>query len=59
MLAGINDIAQNSGYVPLEDIVKNIMSMAELAEYHGSRVILCSVLPAIDFPWNPGLQTGR
>lgn len=56
ILAGINDIAQNSGAVTIEAIAANIFSMAELADYHGIKVILCSVLPAIDFPWHPGLE---
>jgi lysophospholipase L1-like esterase len=29
--------------------------MAELATANGIRVVLCSVLPAFDFPWAPGL----
>jgi len=56
ILAGTNDIAQNSGFVAIKDIAENIKSMAELAEYHGIKVILCSVLSAIDFPWRPGLE---
>jgi lysophospholipase L1-like esterase len=56
ILAGINDIAQNSGFVTIEAIAANIFSMAELADYHGIKVLLCSVLPAIDFPWHPGLE---
>ena len=35
-------------------ITNNIMSMVELAEANGIKVVLCSVLPAFDFPWNPG-----
>lgn len=56
ILAGTNDIAQNSGFVAIEEIAKNIISMAELADYHGIKVIISSVLPAIDFPWNTGLD---
>ncbi len=56
ILAGINDIAQNSGYVPIEQTAQNIMSMCEIADQNGIKVIISSVLPAIDFPWNPGLQ---
>jgi lysophospholipase L1-like esterase len=29
------------------------MSMVELAKANGIRVVLASVLPAIDFPWRP------
>ena len=30
--------------------------MAELARAHGIEVVLCAVTPAIDFPWNKGLN---
>jgi lysophospholipase L1-like esterase len=59
ILAGTNDIAQNSGFVTLEAIAENIFSMAELADYHGIKVILCSVLPAINYPWHPGLEPAK
>ena len=56
ILAGTNDIAQNSGFVTIRAIAESIFSMAELADYHGIKVILCSVLPAIDYPWHTGLE---
>jgi lysophospholipase L1-like esterase len=55
ILAGINDIAGNTGPMTLEQTEGNIASMAELASANGIRVVLCSVLPAYDFPWAPGL----
>ncbi len=55
ILAGINDIAGNTGPSTLEMIEDNIVSMSELAKVHGIKVILSSVLPAYDFPWNPGV----
>jgi len=55
ILAGINDIAGNTGPSTLGMIEANIASMAELAKAHGIKVVLCSVLPAFDFPWNPGV----
>lgn len=54
ILAGINDIAGNTGPSTLEMITDNIFSMAELAKANQIKVILCSVLPAYDFPWNTG-----
>jgi lysophospholipase L1-like esterase len=54
ILAGINDIAGNTGPSTLEMIVDNIVSMAQLAKANGVKPVLCSVLPAYDFPWNPG-----
>ena len=51
ILAGINDIAGNTGPSSIEMIRDNILSMAELAKANNIQVILCSVLPAYDFPW--------
>jgi len=56
ILAGTNDIAGNTGPSTLEMIMDNIKSMAELAKANGIKVILCSVLPAYDYPWRPGLN---
>ncbi len=55
ILAGTNDIAQNQGYISLDRILGNIKSMTELAEAHGIEVMLCSVLPANQFPWRKKL----
>jgi lysophospholipase L1-like esterase len=55
ILAGINDIAGNTGPMTLEQTEDNLASMAELAVAHHIRVVLCSVLPAFDFPWRPGM----
>ena len=56
ILAGINDIAENTGPITLENVFGNIVSMVELAKANKIRVVLCSVLPAYDFPWRPGLH---
>jgi lysophospholipase L1-like esterase len=56
LLAGINDIAGNTGPSTLEMIESNIAGMAEMAKANGIKVILCSVLPAYDFPWRPGME---
>jgi lysophospholipase L1-like esterase len=53
ILAGINDIAGNTGPATLDMIANNIFSMAELAKANNIKVILCSVLPAYDFSWKP------
>ncbi|MBC7400770.1 MAG: SGNH/GDSL hydrolase family protein [Mucilaginibacter sp.] len=51
ILAGINDIAENNGPSKLEDVMGNIMSMAELARANKIKVVLSSVTPAAAFPW--------
>jgi lysophospholipase L1-like esterase len=56
ILAGTNDIAGNSGPSTLEMIQDNLASMADLATANGIKVILCSILPAYDYPWKPGLK---
>jgi acyl-CoA thioesterase-1 len=56
LLAGVNDIAGNTGPATLEMIQDNLASMAELARAHRIAVVLSSVLPANDFPWRRGLD---
>lgn len=56
ILAGINDIAGNTGPSTLQMIADNIFSMAELAKEHNIQVLICSVLPAYEFSWSPGMQ---
>jgi acyl-CoA thioesterase I len=56
ILGGTNDIAGNTGPETLEDIEGYIASMAELAAAHHIRVVLCSILPAFDYPWKRGME---
>lgn len=56
ILAGTNDIAENTGPTTLEMILDNFKSMTEIAQANGIKVILCSVLPAFDYPWRPGKE---
>lgn len=56
ILAGTNDIAGNMGTSTLEMIEDNILSMTQLAKVNGINVILCSVLPVLDYPWRHGLE---
>lgn len=66
LLAGTNDVARNTGPATAEMIQQNIMAMTELAQHHGIKVILCSVLPVSDYPYlrqqgapNPAAQGAR
>ena len=56
ILAGTNDIAGNQGPSTLEMIMDNLASMAEIAKENGIKPILCSVLPAYDYRWKPGIE---
>jgi lysophospholipase L1-like esterase len=51
VLAGTNDVARNTGPETAEMIQQNIMAMTELAQHHGIKVVLCSVLPVSDYPF--------
>ena len=59
ILAGTNDIAGNTGPSTPDMIMNNIISMVELAKVNGIKVILCSVLPAFDYPWQMGLNPDK
>ena len=52
ILAGINDIAQNTGPITVNEIAENIIKMSELAIEKNINVIICSLLPANKFMWN-------
>lgn len=56
ILAGINDIAGNTGPMTLEQTRDNLIAMAQLAKANGIKVVLSSVIPAYDFPWRPGME---
>ena len=55
ILAGINDIARNNGFIEVEHIFGNIVSMAELAKVHKIKPVLCTVLPASEIGWRKDL----
>ena len=59
ILAGINDIAENTGPTTLETIASNIFSMIELALSNKIKVVLCSVLPASEFSWSPSIKPAQ
>ncbi|HMD41327.1 MAG TPA: SGNH/GDSL hydrolase family protein [Candidatus Acidoferrum sp.] len=55
ILAGTNDIAENTGQMTQGEIAGNITSMSELARANGIHPVLCSVLPSSEFWWHKGL----
>jgi lysophospholipase L1-like esterase len=59
ILAGTNDIAENTGPTTLAAIEDNLTSMVDLAERNGIRVVLSSLLPALQYPWRPDLAPGE
>ena len=56
ILAGTNDIAGNTGPSTPRMIEDNLTSMAELARANGIKIVFASILPAIDYPWRPGMR---
>ena len=55
ILAGTNDIAENTGPTTLAAIEDNLASMVDLAKRNGIRVVLSSLVPALRYPWKPEL----
>lgn len=53
ILAGTNDLAENTGPTSLSQIEGNLASMAQLARANGIRVVLCSLLPTVHYAWHP------
>ena len=59
ILAGINDIAQNSGYISIDDISKNIIKMGLIAQKNNIKVVVCSVLPVTEIIWNEKIKNAN
>lgn len=55
ILAGINDIARNNGYIALENTFGNIVSMCELAKANKIKPVLCTLVPSSTIRWRPAL----
>ena len=56
ILAGINDIARNNGYISLEDTFGNIVSMCELAKANKIKPVLCTLVPSGYIRWRPAIK---
>lgn len=53
---GINDIAENTGKYDADFTLGNIKSMVEIAQANDIKVILASVLPATQIPWDSDIK---
>lgn len=56
ILAGTNDVAGNTGMMTVEQTEGNFVSMVELAKANHIRVVLCSIMPVLDYPWRKGME---
>ena len=59
VLAGINDISQNTGPATAEMVEHNIMAMTDIAHHNGIKVILCSILPISDYAFIKAQTSGK
>jgi lysophospholipase L1-like esterase len=59
VLAGINDISQNTGPATAEMVKDNIMAMTDIARHNGINVILCSILPVSDYAYIKMRASGK
>jgi beta-1,2-mannosidase len=58
LMAGTNDVAQNTGPISDEDILNNIRAMIDLAEANHIKVVLASILPMAKVSWRPSITPG-
>jgi len=56
ILAGTNDVAQNTGPLTDEMTLDDFRAMTEMARANGIKVVVASILPAGDFWWHKGLE---
>jgi lysophospholipase L1-like esterase len=56
ILAGTNDIAENTGPISVENIFGNIVSMAEIAKANNIVPLLCAVMPVFQYSWNKTIK---
>ena len=59
IFGGINDIAQNKGYIAFEETVQTIMRMAEIADENGIKVAVVSLTPTDYFFWNTSFKPAK
>jgi len=53
IMAGTNDIAENTGPMTAQESQNNLMAMCEIAKAHKLRIVLGSVPPASKYWWKP------
>ena len=56
LLAGTNDVAENTGPMTPEMTLDDFRAMLEMARANNIKMVVCSVLPAGDFWWHRGLE---
>ena len=56
ILAGTNDVAENTGPMTPEMTMDNFRAMVEMARANGIKPVIASIPPAGDFPWKKGME---
>jgi lysophospholipase L1-like esterase len=56
IMAGTNDVAENTGPISDEDILANIGAMIDIAQAHHIHVVLASIPPMGKVAWRPSIQ---
>ena len=56
VLAGTNDVAENTGPMPPEATLNDFRAMLAMARANNIKFIVCSIPPAADFRWHSGLE---
>ena len=56
ILAGTNDVAENTGPMTPEMTLDDFRAMVEMARANGIKVVIGSIPPADEFPWHKGLE---
>ena len=56
ILAGTNDVAENTGPMTQEATLDDFRSMLEMARANGITVVIGSIPPADEFSWHKGLE---
>ena len=59
ILAGTNDIAENTGPISLENIFGNIITMVDIAKANNIKPFVCSILPAFQYSWKKDIKACR
>jgi lysophospholipase L1-like esterase len=53
VMAGTNDVAENTGPMTDDQVIDNLAGMVEIARAHGIRPVIGSIPPATRFFWRP------
>lgn len=53
VMAGTNDVAENTGPMTDEQVIDNLAAMVEMARAHDIRPVIASIPPATRFFWRP------